>query len=72
MAEIRDLGFIRHLRADASAHVVLFRDARLVREGRGLSFSLVPRKVSVAEVPADDRELPLTVAEERLRVVVDG
>jgi hypothetical protein len=68
MAEIRDLGFIRHLRA----HVVLFRDARLVREGRGLSFSLVPRKVSVAEVPADDRELPLTVAEERLRVVVDG
>jgi hypothetical protein len=61
MAEISNLGPIRHLRADASAHLLHFRGARLVREGRGLSFWFVPRTASIAEVPADDRELPLLV-----------
>ncbi|BDG03295.1 SPFH domain-containing protein [Anaeromyxobacter oryzae] len=59
MAEITNLGFIRHLRADASVHVLHFRGARLVREGRGLSFLFAPHTASIVEVPADDREMAL-------------
>jgi len=59
MAEITNLGFFRHLRADASAHVLQFKKARLVREGRGLSFAFLPHAASIAEIPADDRELPI-------------
>lgn len=61
MAEIRRYPFLRHLRADASAHVLHFRGTRLVRAGRGLSFWFRPLTDSVAEVPADDRELTLVV-----------
>jgi regulator of protease activity HflC (stomatin/prohibitin superfamily) len=59
MAEITRLGFARHLRSDASAHVLQWRRARLVREGRGLSFLFLPHAASVAEIPVDDREMPL-------------
>jgi regulator of protease activity HflC (stomatin/prohibitin superfamily) len=59
MAEITKLGFARHLRSDASAHLLQWRSARLVREGRGLSFFFMPHAASVAEIPADDREMPL-------------
>lgn len=61
MAEIRRYPFLRHLRADASAHVLHFRGTRLVRAGRGLAFWFRPLTDSVAEVPADDRELTLVV-----------
>jgi regulator of protease activity HflC (stomatin/prohibitin superfamily) len=59
MAEITRLGMARHLRSDASAYVLLWRKSRLVREGRGLSFFFLPHAASVAEIPVDDREMPL-------------
>lgn len=59
MAEITKLGILRHLRADASAHVLAWRRSTLVRDGRGLSFAFMPHHFSIAEVPVDDRELPL-------------
>lgn len=59
MATITSFGFVRHLRADTSSHVLLYRDARLVRSGRGASFWFRPFATSVAEVPLDDRELAL-------------
>jgi regulator of protease activity HflC (stomatin/prohibitin superfamily) len=59
MAEITRLGVARHLRADASAYVLQWKRARLVREGRGLSFLFMPHAASIAEVPVDDREMPL-------------
>jgi hypothetical protein len=59
MAEITGLGFMRHLRADASSHVLLYRGARLRKSGRGLAFWFSPFAVSVAEVPVDDREVAL-------------
>lgn len=59
MAEIDRLLFVRHLRAEASAFVLHYRDGRLVRSGRGLTFWFLPLSTSVAEVPLDDRELPL-------------
>ncbi|MGC4001457.1 MAG: SPFH domain-containing protein [Anaeromyxobacter sp.] len=61
MAQITRFGPVRHLRSDASAHVLLFRNGRLRREGRGLSFLFQAHSASIAEVPADDRELPLVV-----------
>ena len=61
MAEISGMGFLRHLRADASSHVLLYRGARLRRSGRGLTFWFSPFAVSVAEVPVDDREVALAV-----------
>ena len=59
MAEITNLGFFRHLRADASAHVLAYKRSLLVREGRGLSFAFMPHHSSIAEVPVDDRELAI-------------
>ena len=61
MAEITGMAFLRHLRADASSHVLLYRGARLRRSGRGLAFWFSPFAVSVAEVPVDDREVALAV-----------
>jgi regulator of protease activity HflC (stomatin/prohibitin superfamily) len=59
MAEITNLGFVRHLRSDASAYVLRWKGGRLVAEGRGLSFLFAPHVASVAEVPVDDREMPI-------------
>jgi len=59
MAEITRVGVARHLRSDASGYVLLWRRSRLVREGRGLSFLFLPHAASIAEVPVDDREMPL-------------
>lgn len=61
MAEIRNYPFWHHLRVDASSFALHFRGNRLLHSGRGLSFWFRPLKDSVAEVPADDRELPLLV-----------
>jgi regulator of protease activity HflC (stomatin/prohibitin superfamily) len=60
MAEITRYPFVRHLRADASSHVLLFRKARLRRSGVGLSFWFRPFSASVAELPVDDREVTLS------------
>ncbi len=59
MAEITRFGFARHLRSDASAYVLQWRRSLLRREGRGLSFFFLPHAASIAEIPADDREMPL-------------
>jgi hypothetical protein len=57
MAEIRSYGFVRHLRADPSAYVLRYKNGRLKRAGRGLSFWFLPMSTGLAEVPVDDREL---------------
>ncbi len=59
MAEITRLGVVRHLRSDASAHVLVWKAGRPVRGGRGLSFLFQPHAASIAEIPVDDREMPL-------------
>jgi regulator of protease activity HflC (stomatin/prohibitin superfamily) len=61
MADITGFGFLRHLRADASSHVLMFRGTELRRSGRGLSFWFSPFAVSLAEVPMDDREVTIAV-----------
>ena len=61
MAELRNMVFVRHLRSDASAHVLHHSGGRLKRSGKGLSFWFLPLSASIAEVPTDDRELPLLV-----------
>jgi regulator of protease activity HflC (stomatin/prohibitin superfamily) len=61
MAEIRRYPVFRHLRSDASSFVLHYRGTRLLRSGRGLAFWFRPLTDSVAEVPADDRELALII-----------
>jgi regulator of protease activity HflC (stomatin/prohibitin superfamily) len=57
MAELRSLGFLRHLRAEPSIHVLQYRNGRLVRSGPGLAFWFLPLATGLAEIPIDDREL---------------
>jgi regulator of protease activity HflC (stomatin/prohibitin superfamily) len=59
MADIRNFLFARHLRSDASVHVLHYRHERIVRQGRGLAFWFLPLSASIAEVPVDDRELSI-------------
>ena len=61
MATIRNLGFIAQLRAEASSHVIRYRNGRVRQSGRGLVFWFRPETVSIAEVPMDDREMTLFV-----------
>jgi regulator of protease activity HflC (stomatin/prohibitin superfamily) len=60
MADIRSYWFVRHLRADSSSHVLVYRNGALVRSGRGLSLWFFPLSTSLAEVPTDDREVALS------------
>lgn len=57
MAEIRKLLFARHLRGEASTHILRYRKGRLVASGRGLSFWFLPFSTGIAVVPMDNREL---------------
>src|SRR3954470_21814265 len=59
MADITNLGPYRHLRSDATSHILHYRGARLLQQGRGLSFWFSPWNASVAEVPLEDREVAL-------------
>jgi regulator of protease activity HflC (stomatin/prohibitin superfamily) len=61
MAEIRRFPIWSHARVDASAYVLHYRDARLVRSGRGLTLWFLPLSDSIAEIPVDDRELTLVI-----------
>jgi len=60
MAEIRRIpilsAFWRHLRAEPTAHVILWRNGRRRASGPGLAFWFRPLGASIAEVPLDDRE----------------
>lgn len=57
MAEIRQMLWMRHLRAEATSHVLHYRNGTLLRAGRGLAFWFCPVAAAVAEVPVDDRDL---------------
>ena len=56
MAEITRFFSYRHLRSEASSHVVVFRRGRRVRSGRGLALWFVRDRTSIMEIPADDRD----------------
>jgi regulator of protease activity HflC (stomatin/prohibitin superfamily) len=56
MAEIRRFPLFRHLRSDATSHVLFFKKGELGRSGRGLSFFFLPMAAAIAEVPIDDRD----------------
>lgn len=58
MARITRLPLVAHLRADASGHVIRYRNGSPVRSGRGLAFWFRPLDAAIAEIPLDDRELP--------------
>ena len=61
MAEITRFFWWRHLRAEQSSHVLMWRRGQLTASGRGLTFYFLPWVASIAEVPVDDRELPFLV-----------
>lgn len=50
MTEIRTLGFARHLRGEASTHILRYRKGRLVASRRGLSFWFLPFSTGIAAV----------------------
>lgn len=59
MADISTYPFLRHLRGSTTTHVSHVRNGQVVREGVGISFWFRPLSAALAEVPVDDRELPL-------------
>jgi regulator of protease activity HflC (stomatin/prohibitin superfamily) len=59
MADITRFLFLRHLRGDNASFVLQHRGGKLVRAGRGLQFWFLPLTASIAELPMDDRELPV-------------
>ncbi len=61
MAEISRYLIVRHLRSETANHVLFYRRGKLARSGRGLSFWFAPMSASIAEVPVDDREVPLAL-----------
>lgn len=61
MAHIRNFGFVAQLRSDASSHVLRYGRGRLRQSGRGLAFWFRPETASIAELPADDREMAIFV-----------
>ena len=59
MATITRVPWLRHVRTESSSWVRHHRGGQAVRSGRGLAFWFSPLSASIAEVPADDRELPI-------------
>lgn len=59
MAVLSKIWFLRHLRSEATTFVLHQAAGRTVRAGRGLSFWFVPWTAAIAELPLDDRELPI-------------
>jgi regulator of protease activity HflC (stomatin/prohibitin superfamily) len=59
MADISKFLWLRHLRANPTAHVIHLRKARVVHDGPGLAFWFRPLTAVLSEVPVDDREQPL-------------
>ncbi len=53
---------LRHLRAEPTSHIVFFKRGRKKQSGPGLAFWFSPLGASIAEVPLEDRDLPLTIA----------
>ena len=59
MADITKFWFLRHLRANATAHIRHLNRARLSHDGAGQAFWFRPLNAALSEVPVDDREQPL-------------
>jgi regulator of protease activity HflC (stomatin/prohibitin superfamily) len=57
MARISRYPILNHLRSEASAYVISYRNGRAVRTGRGLAFWFRPLTTAIAEIPLDDQEL---------------
>ncbi|MFO0760379.1 MAG: SPFH domain-containing protein [Byssovorax sp.] len=58
MATISSFLFCRHLRGESTAHQLFFKNGKVKKSGRGLSFWFFPLGANISEVPLDDRELP--------------
>jgi len=61
MAVISKFPVVARLRADASHHIIRYKNGRLRQSGRGLVFWFFPDVASIAELPMDDREMTLFV-----------
>lgn len=59
MADITRYLFLRHLRANSTAHVRHIRNGKVVHEGAGVAFWYRPLAAALSEIPVDDREQPL-------------
>lgn len=59
MADITKFWFLRHLRANATAHIRHLNRARPQHDGAGQAFWFRPLNAALSEVPVDDREQPL-------------
>ena len=59
MADITRFLFLRHLRANPTAHVRHLRNGQLAHDGAGQAFWFRPLTAALSEVPVDDREQPL-------------
>ena len=59
MADITRFLFLRHLRANPTAHVRHLRKGELVHDGPGEAFWFRPLTAALSEIPIDDREQPL-------------
>ena len=57
MAQIKNFIFLSRLRADASSHIIRYRNGQVYNSGRGLVFWFQPETASIAEMPMDDREM---------------
>jgi regulator of protease activity HflC (stomatin/prohibitin superfamily) len=57
MARISRFPVLSHLRSEASAHVIRYRNGRAVLTGRGQAFWFRPLDTAIAEIPLDDQEL---------------
>jgi regulator of protease activity HflC (stomatin/prohibitin superfamily) len=58
MADITRLGYINHLRADASRFIIRYRSGNARASGAGLAFWFQPLNTALVEIPIDNRELP--------------
>jgi regulator of protease activity HflC (stomatin/prohibitin superfamily) len=56
MSEIKRFPWLRHLRSEATSHILAYRNGNLRRSGRGLAFWFSPLGAAIAEVPVDDRD----------------
>jgi regulator of protease activity HflC (stomatin/prohibitin superfamily) len=57
MADIKRFPVLRHIRSDNGFHLLHFKDGKLRRSGRGLSFWFLPMSASMAEVPVVDQSV---------------
>ncbi len=57
MAEIRNYGLVRHLRAEPTSHIIKYKKGQVHHSERGVALWFLPMSSSLAEVPVDDREL---------------